>query len=523
MFMKMSSVTFPLICYLFFFLEFVSSLDCSSNSHEADYEPFPRNVTPTEFHTRMEITLSHRNATYFVDERYDAEKERGAFTLLAQEYDWETYYDKSKDEIANLYLPVLEDEEEKLNLYLNACKSFTWTQERYDRYRCRFAQSESSLKLIADACSATVVLDLVYKNKTQNARYLGQKAVRNIAVKGWRICKNETALDYWFSVKGWSHTSGNASVPVLIEARPQSAVDLTGGIIHSYSFIDFFVNEPEFQVQKEIWCRGAIRPPPLPKLPRRFDVNLERVTAESTRVWSAQEYYDLDKHLYRKDSDGDPNQTTKTGAGIDIRDRTTMKSTFYNKETGKCNEQKLASTAPTLKFEEDNAVFDSPFGTIALFEDPDARPVYQGRGVARGIKCDVWRQLRINWPENAQANTIWRWFFTEKEGEESQLVPVRLEIEGEAAINSTDSVEIEFNLNFNSFESRYPTENAFDSSSICPQEPTTQKQKGLSSGGVAGVAIGCILLGLCFGCLVVYFWFKRRALARMGPPPMKFP
>lgn len=47
------------------------------------------------------------------------------------------------------------------------------------------------------------------------------------------------------------------------------------------------------------------------------------------------EYYDLDKHLYRKDSDGDPNQTTKTGAGIDIRDGTTMKSTFYNKETGK--------------------------------------------------------------------------------------------------------------------------------------------------------------------------------------------
>lgn len=102
-------------------------------------------------------------------------------------------------------------------------------------------------------------------------------------------------------------------------------------------------------------------------------------------------------------------------------------------------------------------------------------------------------------------------------------MPVRLEIEGETAINSTDSVEIEFNLNFNSFESRYPTKNAFSSSVICPQEPSTEKQKGLSSGGVTGVAIGCIVLGLCLGSLVVYLWFKRRVLSRMGPPPMKFP
>ena len=126
MLIKMSSVTFFLICCLFFFLEFVSSLECSNNSQEADYEPFPRNVTPTEFHTRMEITLSHRNATYFVSEQYDAAKERGAFTLLAEEYDWETYYDKSENEIANLYLPISQDEEEKLNLYINACKSFAW-------------------------------------------------------------------------------------------------------------------------------------------------------------------------------------------------------------------------------------------------------------------------------------------------------------------------------------------------------------------------------------------------------------
>ena len=77
-----------------------------------------------------------------------------------------------------------------------------------------------------------------------------------------------------------------------------------------------------------------------------------------------------------------------------------------------------------MKFEEDNAIFDTPFGIIALFKDPDAKPVYQGRGVARGIKCDVWRQIRIDWPRNAQANTIWRWFFAEKEGEESLLVRI---------------------------------------------------------------------------------------------------
>lgn len=77
-----------------------------------------------------------------------------------------------------------------------------------------------------------------------------------------------------------------------------------------------------------------------------------------------------------------------------------------------------------MKFEEDNAIFDTPFGITALFKDPDAKPVYQGRGVARGIKCDVWRQIRINWPGDAQAYTIWRWFFTEKEGEESLLVRI---------------------------------------------------------------------------------------------------
>ena len=109
---KMLLSTLYLTSLLGLFPELASSLDCSSNSQDPSYEPFPQNVTPTEFHTRMEISLSHRNVTYFVDERYDADKERGTFTLIEDEYDFETYYDKSKNEIANLYL--------------DECRSFTW-------------------------------------------------------------------------------------------------------------------------------------------------------------------------------------------------------------------------------------------------------------------------------------------------------------------------------------------------------------------------------------------------------------
>lgn len=109
---KMLSSTLCLASLLLFFLELVSSLDCSSNSQDPSHKPFPQNVTPVEFHTRMEISLKHRNVTYFVDERYDADKERGTFTLIADKYDFETYYDKSKNEIANLFL--------------DDCKSFTW-------------------------------------------------------------------------------------------------------------------------------------------------------------------------------------------------------------------------------------------------------------------------------------------------------------------------------------------------------------------------------------------------------------
>ena len=94
--------------------ELADALDCSSNMQDANYEPFPQNISvrPPEFHTRMEISLSHRNETYFVDERFDSLKQRGAFTLIADKYDWETYWDKLENEIDNLYL--------------NDCRSYNW-------------------------------------------------------------------------------------------------------------------------------------------------------------------------------------------------------------------------------------------------------------------------------------------------------------------------------------------------------------------------------------------------------------
>ena len=90
-----------------------------------------------------------------------------------------------------------------------------------------------------------------------------------------------------FSVEGWEHTSGNTSVPVVVEARPQDAASLTGGIIHSYSFLDFYFIDPNFGVQREMWCWGAVHAPPLPKLPSRFDVNSEYLFWESGRIWAS--------------------------------------------------------------------------------------------------------------------------------------------------------------------------------------------------------------------------------------------
>ncbi|XP_068758242.1 uncharacterized protein [Montipora capricornis] len=491
----------------------VRALDCGSNSQDPAYEPFPKNVTPPQFHTRMEVTLSHRNETYFVNEMFDAEKERGAFTLLANGYDWESHWDKSENEIDYVYL--------------DQCRSYNWTQQGFDRYRCRFPPNESSLKLIGDACSATVVLDLVYKNQTKNARYLGQKIVRNIPVKGWRLCKEDTAMDYWFTVQGWTHTSGNTSVPVVVEARPQNASNLTGGIIHSYSFIDFYFVDPEFRVQREMWCWGAVHAPPLPKLPRRFDVNLEYLYADSGRIWASREYYDLDKHHYRVDYDRHSSATKEAGSRSRILDFKTNSSTIYDRQTGSCKDQGNITTKPMLLEKDDFYMIYVPFGKLTLFEDPDATPFYQGRASTRGIKCDVWQQIRINWPEKTMEKTIWRWYFTRvnwTQNLEVQPVPVKLTIEGNITINATAKIEYELNLNFYSFESRYPAKSAFDLSTLCNKKPAPIPEKSsLSSGAVTGVAIACIVVGLLLGALVVYVVFRRVVLARMGPPPQKFP
>ena len=112
---KMTRRAIFLIASFTLVVELGKALDCSSNSQDGNYEPFPRDesVSPPEFHTRMEISLSHRNETYFVDERFDAKKQRGAFTLIAYQYDWETYWNKLENEIDNLYT-------------LDDCLSYNW-------------------------------------------------------------------------------------------------------------------------------------------------------------------------------------------------------------------------------------------------------------------------------------------------------------------------------------------------------------------------------------------------------------
>ena len=112
-----------------------------------------------------------------------------------------------------------------------------------------------------------------------------------------------------FSVEGWEHTSGNTSVPVVVEARPQDAASLMGGIIHSYSFLDFYFIHFEFRVQWQMWCWGAVHGALLPKLPSRFDVNLEYLFEESGRIWASRVsiklcYGDRDLGLLKIDRKG---------------------------------------------------------------------------------------------------------------------------------------------------------------------------------------------------------------------------
>ena len=92
-------------------------------------------------------------------------------------------------------------------------------------------------------------------------------------------------------------------------------------------------------------------------------------------------------------------------------------------------------------------------------------------------------------------------------------VPVRLEVEGNITFNASTKVEFELNLNFNSFESRYPDVNAFDISSVCIQEPS-KPEKSRLSGAVAGVALVCVVVGLIMGAVVVYFVIKKLLLPR---------
>ena len=91
---------------------------------------------------------------------------------------------------------------------------------------------------------------------------------------------------------------------------------------------------------------------------------------------------------------------------------------------GGCETQILTSTHPMLKGKQHYMIY-APFGKLSLFQDPDAKPFYQGRAVSRGIKCDVWQQKRINWPPGNVTELIWRWYFTQtdwKENVEAQPV-----------------------------------------------------------------------------------------------------
>ena len=88
-------------------------------------------------------------------------------------------------------------------------------------------------------------------------------------------------------------------------------------------------------------------------------------------------------------------------------------------------------------------------------------------------------------------------------------VPVKLEVQGNITINTTEETEYELDLNFYSFESQYPAANALHVSPL-PQRPIdTGKKRRLSSGAVARVATACVVLGLFLGALVVNFVFKR--------------
>ena len=74
---------------------------------------------------------------------------------------------------------------------------------------------------------------------------------------------------------------------------------------------------------------------------------------------------------------------------------------------------------------------------MQLFEDQDAKPVYQGKATARGIKCDVWKQTRVNWPGIYKSRMIWRWYFTQ-----SPQQPVRCRVNVHHLVVSQHEAEV---------------------------------------------------------------------------------
>lgn len=74
---------------------------------------------------------------------------------------------------------------------------------------------------------------------------------------------------------------------------------------------------------------------------------------------------------------------------------------------------------------------------MQLFEDQDAKPVYQGKATARGIKCDVWKQTRVNWPGEYKSRMIWRWYFTQ-----SPQQPVRSRLSVHHSVISQYEAEV---------------------------------------------------------------------------------
>ena len=65
------------------------------------------------------------------------------------------------------------------------------------------------------------------------------------------------------------------------------------------------------------------------------------------------------------------------------------------------------------------------------------KPVYQGKATARGIKCDVWKQTRVNWPGQYKSRMIWRWYFTQ-----SPQQPVRSRLSVHHSVISQYEAEV---------------------------------------------------------------------------------